>query len=190
MKTFFCALSLIIISIPQSVFGVQLLTSSSIVAGVNSARIAHNLPAFVQNEALMLAAQQKVDDIAKRGVMLHTKVSADGMWWPLESVGYRYESAGENLAEGIENTDELVSGWMSSPQHRVNILNSTYTDIGVALAKGIYNGETVTFVVEYTAKPKKLVQRTVSTATVNEAEIIRQLIALLTEYASLLGSHS
>ena len=38
---------------------------------------------------------------------------------------------------------EVVQKWMDSLGHRENILNNRYTEIGVAIIKGTYKGETV-----------------------------------------------
>ncbi|MHB8111125.1 MAG: CAP domain-containing protein [Syntrophorhabdaceae bacterium] len=48
---------------------------------------------------------------------------------------------GENIAKGwYLNDKEIVDGWMQSPGHRKNILNRDYTDIGVAIIKGTFDG--------------------------------------------------
>ena len=58
--------------------------------------------------------------------------------------GYKYIVAGENLILGNFGSEkELVQAWMDSPGHRANILNNRYSEIGVAIVKGIYKGETV-----------------------------------------------
>ncbi|MDP3882901.1 MAG: CAP domain-containing protein, partial [Candidatus Staskawiczbacteria bacterium] len=38
---------------------------------------------------------------------------------------------------------DVVQNWMDSPGHRENILNNRYTEIGVAIIKGTYQGQTV-----------------------------------------------
>ena len=38
---------------------------------------------------------------------------------------------------------ELVQLWMDSPGHRANILNDRFAEIGVAVVKGSYKGQTV-----------------------------------------------
>lgn len=201
---FFFIVSIFILCVPHGVFALEVaevpLQTGSIIDGINMERKAHNLPLFEQNEALMRAAQLKAADIAKRGVLEHTKVSADGLWWPLVQAGYQYESAGENLSEGIEDPKLLVSDWMDSPEHRVNILNAQYMQIGVGIATGMFDGELVSYVVEYTAKPKPIITQTkvetrsIASAGTNSSvldlearkAVLKQLIALLTEYLNLL----
>jgi uncharacterized protein YkwD len=42
------------------------------------------------------------------------------------------QNLGENIAMGQPNVDTAVRTWMNSPGHRANILNPSYTQIGVA----------------------------------------------------------
>ncbi|HVI40280.1 MAG TPA: CAP domain-containing protein [Anaerovoracaceae bacterium] len=49
----------------------------------------------------------------------------------MKQFGISYTSAGENIAKGQRTPDEVMNGWMNSEGHRANILNSSYTDIGV-----------------------------------------------------------
>jgi uncharacterized protein YkwD len=49
----------------------------------------------------------------------------------ITAVGYNWFAAGENIATGFATPASVMSGWMNSPDHRANILNPTYTDIGI-----------------------------------------------------------
>lgn len=40
---------------------------------------------------------------------------------------------GENIAYGYATAADVVAGWMSSPGHRANILNATFTETGVGV---------------------------------------------------------
>ena len=40
-------------------------------------------------------------------------------------------TAGENIAKGYSTPERVVDAWMNSPGHRANILNPSYTMIGV-----------------------------------------------------------
>jgi uncharacterized protein YkwD len=42
-----------------------------------------------------------------------------------------YSAAGENIAMGQRSAEEVVQAWMDSEGHRANILNGTFTHIGV-----------------------------------------------------------
>ncbi|CAG8493715.1 4371_t:CDS:2 [Ambispora leptoticha] len=50
----------------------------------------------------------------------------------LDHQGFDWWSAGENIARGFEENDDVgvMRAWMNSPGHRANILNSRYTHFG------------------------------------------------------------
>ena len=57
----------------------------------------------------------------------------------IKAFGLSYRTAGENIAMGYATPAAVVAGWMNSAGHRANILNSSYTKIGVGyVADGRY----------------------------------------------------
>ena len=73
------------------------------------------------------------------------------MWDRVEALGYRYAAVAENIAAGQNSAGEVVEGWMHSPGHRKNILNSDVTQIGVGHARG---GEFGTYWTQVFGKPR------------------------------------
>ncbi|GII31715.1 hypothetical protein Pmi06nite_51570 [Planotetraspora mira] len=53
----------------------------------------------------------------------------------IKAAGYSFSAAAENIAKGYSSAAAVVDGWMNSSGHRANILNCTYTEIGVGYAK-------------------------------------------------------
>jgi uncharacterized protein YkwD len=53
----------------------------------------------------------------------------------MEDFGFRFSSAGENIAYGQRTAAEVMNTWMNSAGHKANILSQTYTTIGVGVAK-------------------------------------------------------
>lgn len=51
----------------------------------------------------------------------------------LTQAGYIYFAMGENLAVGQEEADDVFDDWMSSPEHRDNILSPQWREIGIAV---------------------------------------------------------
>lgn len=49
-------------------------------------------------------------------------------FWGLQGVGYY---CGENIAMGQRSSTEVMTAWMSSDNHRNNILSSEYTSVGI-----------------------------------------------------------
>ena len=57
----------------------------------------------------------------------------------MKTFGISYKSAGENIAMGQTTPEQVVQAWMNSPGHRENIMNSSFTHIGVGyVASGNY----------------------------------------------------
>jgi uncharacterized protein YkwD len=54
----------------------------------------------------------------------------------IRNFGLSYSAAGENIAAGQQTAAAVVQAWMNSQGHRENILNSSYTQIGVGYASG------------------------------------------------------
>jgi uncharacterized protein YkwD len=48
--------------------------------------------------------------------------------------GYERRLVGENLAGGPSTAAEVVQGWLDSPPHCANIMDSRFLDMGVAYA--------------------------------------------------------
>ena len=67
--------------------------------------------------------------------------------------GYRFKYAGENLAVNFSDSAEVERAWMNSPGHRANILNGKFTEVGIAISFGKYDGRDVVFVAQLFGRP-------------------------------------
>jgi len=120
------------------------LLKSKIVSETNAQRTANGLPKFIENKQLESAASIKANDMFKNQYFEHISPTGINPGILVENSGYEYIVTGENLILGnFENEAEVVQDWMNSPGHRANILNTSYTEIGVSIIKGVYKGETV-----------------------------------------------
>ncbi len=118
------------------------LTQSGVITLTNSERYKAGLASLTENTLLDTDANKKMQDIFAKQYFEHVSPSGVGPADIAKSVGYDYILIGENLALGDFKDDvALVAAWMASPGHRANILQSKYTQIGVAVGKGMYNGE-------------------------------------------------
>jgi Cysteine-rich secretory protein family len=103
-----------------------------------------NLPVLIENLKLDDAASAKANDMFLNQYFEHTSPAGVDPGKLVQSHGYNYIVAGENLILGnFSSEKEVVQDWMNSPGHRANILNNRYSEIGVAIIKGTYKGETV-----------------------------------------------
>lgn len=48
--------------------------------------------------------------------------------------GYRWQRIGENIAAGQGSAEQVMAGWLASPGHCKNIMNSDFTEMGAAYA--------------------------------------------------------
>lgn len=101
---------------------------------VNAERAARGLGAVVHQGQLGSAAQLHSEDQARRGVLSHTGSNGSSPGDRIAAAGYDYRGWGENIASGSPSAESVMSAWMNSSGHRRNILNPTYTEIGLGLA--------------------------------------------------------
>ncbi len=127
--------------------------SSSLVELVNFDRTSASVGRLKVNPLLEQAAQAKANDMATKGYFAHNSPDGTTPWHWFAQVGYDYVYAGENLAIDFFESADVEKAWMNSPLHRANIINADFTEIGIATAKGIYNGHETTFVVQMFGKP-------------------------------------
>ena len=106
------------------------ISHSGLLSGTNSERAANGLASLSSNSQLNTAAQNKAADMAANDYWAHTSPSGVTPWYWITASGYKYQTAGENLAYGFLTSSETIAGWMASPGHRANILNASFTEVG------------------------------------------------------------
>jgi len=115
------------------------------------------LPALSENQKLDLSAEKKLQDMFDKQYFEHISPSGVGVANLGTEVGYEYILIGENLALGnFEGDQDLLDAWMDSPGHRANILNNHYTEIGVAVGMGKYEGKDIWIAVQHFGTPKNI----------------------------------
>jgi len=136
--------------------------SNLTVAGVyRFTNIARNdngkLPALALNTDLNSIADARLKDMFKEQYFEHFSPEGIGAADIAKDQGYDYILIGENIALGnFENDQALVKAWMDSPGHRANILNKQFTEIGIAVGRGIFKGKSTWIAVQVFAKPASL----------------------------------
>ncbi len=144
--------SRVIFLFPSSGFFASIIPSV-LVADTNAGRTADNLRLLQNSNLLDEAAQLKANDMAAQGYFSHVSPTGVTPWHWLDLVGYNYEYAGENLAVNFTDSQDVINAWMNSPEHRANILNVNFSQIGIAIAKGTYQGNSAIFVVQFFGRP-------------------------------------
>jgi uncharacterized protein YkwD len=126
------------------------LSAVNIIDATNEQRIKAGLPPLTTNDKLEQSAQLKVEDMIKNQYFEHTSPSGKTVADLGNEVGYNFIIMGENLALGdFTDANDLLSAWMNSPEHRANILNTSYEDMGAYAAQGMYQGHLVWFAVQH-----------------------------------------
>ena len=128
---------------------------SALVDLTNKNRIAQKIPFLKINPVLEQAAALKAQDMSQKGYFAHVSPEGKTPWYWLDQVKYDYTYAGENLAINFFDSKEVADAWMNSPAHRANMVNKNFKEIGIALARGIYQNQETVFVVQFFATPVK-----------------------------------
>jgi len=131
----------------------------------NSNRGAAGLSVLQINSLLETAAQQKAQDMAQKEYFAHTSPDGKTPWYWLDKIGYRYSYAGENIAIHFYDSQDLVKSWMDSSSHRTNILNKNFTEIGIGVATGLYNGKETVYIVQLFGRPTIALTKTIELKT-------------------------
>ncbi len=138
---------------PQTAFFANL-TKTGLIELTNSARQNLGYQTLKENPALSQAAYIKAVDMVEKGYFDHYTPEGYPPWYWLQRMGYNYSSAGENLAIGFLESEQVHSAWMNSYSHKQNILNPKYQEIGIAVLKANFQGNETTLVVQFFGTPQ------------------------------------
>ncbi|AFZ34162.1 SCP-like extracellular [Stanieria cyanosphaera PCC 7437] len=97
----------------------------------NAERTKAGLKPLKLNSKLVNAAQNHSKNMAEDDFFSHTGEDGSSVSDRVQDAGYQYSRVGENIAAGQKTAEQVVQGWMNSPGHRANILNSNFTEIGI-----------------------------------------------------------
>lgn len=103
---------------------------------VNAERSKQGLRSLKLAEDLTSIANTKARDMAVNRYFDHRSPTYGSPFEMLQKFGVSYKSAGENIAAGQQTPAQVMESWMNSSGHRANILNSSYTELGVGFYAG------------------------------------------------------
>lgn len=98
---------------------------------VNEIRAENGLTALTYDWELSRVARFKSQDMKDNKYFAHNSPVYGTPFEMIRNFGISYRSAGENIAKGYATPQAVVNAWMNSSGHRANILNASYTRIGV-----------------------------------------------------------
>ena len=100
------------------------------------------------------SGQLKADDMAQKEYFEHVGPDGRRLKDYMNTVGYEYKYAGENLAMGFADAQSLVNAWVNSPTHYANLIDTDYLEFGVGLHVGQYDGTPTVYVAQHFGAPK------------------------------------
>lgn len=101
---------------------------------VNEIRAESGLKPLLVNWELSRVARFKSQDMVDNRYFSHTSPIYGSPFQMIRDFGLSFRTAGENIAYGQRTPQAVVNAWMNSSGHRANILNASYTQIGVGYA--------------------------------------------------------
>jgi uncharacterized protein YkwD len=130
---------------------------SQLLSQTNQLRAHHGLRPLRISAGLNAAAEQHSASMAQKGYFSHDSANGGSFYKRIVSYypyrGYSRWSAGENILYSSPDIDSATALklWMNSPEHRANLLNRSWREIGLgavhsASAPGVYGGDPVTVV--------------------------------------------
>ena len=152
------------------------LTQAGTLEWTNTFRMQNGFKTLTADAELNQAASYKLNNMFTNQYFAHVSPDSKGPDHWVELTSYNYISIGENLALGnFENDEALVQAWMDSPGHRENILNSSFENIGVAVGKGVFEGQQTWLAVQVFGRPisacPQLNNQLIETSQANQTQL-------------------
>ena len=104
-------------------------TKEAVVCLINDQRTARRLPRLRESPLLDRSAQVWTDTMVASGSFSH----GSDFGARISATGFKWRSAGENIATGYATPQAVVRAWMASADHCRNILNPTYSSVGTGV---------------------------------------------------------
>ena len=106
---------------------------SEILRLINEIRSAHGLPGFIMTDQVNAAASVRAEETTRS--FSHTRPDGRDCFSVANDLGISAMTMGENIACGNSSPEKTVEQWMNSEGHRDNILNPSFTMMGVGFAR-------------------------------------------------------
>lgn len=150
--------------------------SEKIVYLTNELRQKHELTPLVESSGLKTAAYEKAEDMLLQQYFAHDGPDNKSVRDWLARAKYQYEVAGENLAMGFAQSDDVVEAWIKSPTHYANLIDPEYSEIGVGMVSGAFKGEETTLVAQYFGRPKQVAEVRAQATPVPQLSVKKEVV--------------
>ena len=98
---------------------------------VNEIRAEAGVGPLTLDTTLCKAASMRALEMDYGNQMSHTRPSGKDCFSVLDFYGASFGTCGENIAAGQTSASSVVNGWKNSPGHYQNMINASYTKLGV-----------------------------------------------------------
>ena len=116
-------------------------------------RIAPSASPLRLSAKLSEAAAQHAQDMAKHHYFEHEDPAGHTPADRVRATGYAERRVGENIAYGLLSTEDVIAGWLKSPEHCENLMDPKFEAMGIAFAQE-QGGHPDIFWVQVLAAPK------------------------------------
>lgn len=113
----------------------------------NEERAKVGAPPLKRASDLDALARAHSQDMISRHFFDHNNPDGKSPFDRMRAAGITYRAAAENIAYGQSSAASVMNAWMNSSGHRKNILNATYTEIGIGAIKN--SGGTIYWTQEF-----------------------------------------
>lgn len=96
---------------------------------VNKERSSRGIKELTLNESLCEAAAKRAKEVGS--YFSHTRPDGTSCFTVLKDYNISYYTVGENIAQGQGSPEFVMECWMNSSGHKANILNTSFTQIGI-----------------------------------------------------------
>lgn len=103
--------------------------ASKVLELLNEQRRNAGLVELVYDSGIAVAAQKRAGELLSD--FSHNRPNGQNCFTALDEQGCVYQGAGENIAMGQKNPEDVMNSWMQSEGHKANILNGTFTRVGI-----------------------------------------------------------
>lgn len=141
------------LALPANSLYSSAITLKNVADLTNAARSTAGLAPLILNDRLIQAAQAKAEDMLQNQYFAHQSPTGRMPWNWIRETGYDYSYAGENLAVHFLEAEDVQAGWLASPSHRANIVNTHYLETGIGIASGQFEGSPSIMVVQLFGTP-------------------------------------
>ncbi len=91
------------------------------------------------NSRLTAAAQKHAKNMSENNFFGHLSPDGYGVMERVTKEGYLWRAIAENIGAGLSSPKFTVTAWMNSRDHRANLLNGEFNEVGIGYFRPLQN---------------------------------------------------